>query len=199
MRIRPINDKRVCVECHSDETKIQYHARYCCESWFRAEKYGKSGWLCRTCWTRLRRRIFGRPKPNNTPERLEARRRYLREYVRETRTYHYYKFLQYRLARNVRIKTKLMQILGQNCCQTCGFAIFQALVFDHINNGGRTDHVRFRDTKTLQMYYIKHPDAARKKLQVLCANCNTIKQHRVYQVGQRKPQLYIQSRIISEA
>jgi len=71
-------------------------------------------------------------------------------------------------SRDERIKRKLFLILGQDSCMKCGFSDKRALQFDHINGGGN------KDIKTLT-YYVNHPEEARQKLQVLCANCNRIK------------------------
>jgi len=71
---------------------------------------------------------------------------------------------------------ELRQILGQPVCINCGFGDSRALQFDHINGNGNKDRKRFAKGGTNKlMYYILHPDEAREKLQVLCANCNWIK------------------------
>ena len=67
-----------------------------------------------------------------------------------------------------------MDILGDKCVK-CGFNDKRALQFDHINGGGLKDRIRFKAAQTMYKFYINNPELARKCLQILCANCNTIK------------------------
>lgn len=85
--------------------------------------------------------------------------------------------------RNVRrpIKDKertkcLFFILGGYKCVKCGFRDHRGLEKDHINDDGYLDNQRFSDDRSRDLYYVCHPEEARKKLQVLCANCNAIKE-----------------------
>ena len=52
--------------------------------------------------------------------------------------------------------------MGKYCCQSIG--------------GGNIDRKRLGDhVRKVIAYYILHPEEARLKLQLLCANCNTKK------------------------
>tara|TARA_Y100000310_G_C20124403_1_gene552955 strand:+ start:163 stop:495 length:333 start_codon:yes stop_codon:yes gene_type:complete len=89
---------------------------------------------------------------------------------------------QYRLqeARNVRLS--LVALLGDKCnCNgincwhkgPCDIKDKRILQIDHINGGGWKElqacgSSRYRD-------YLKDPDMAKQRLQVLCANCNWTK------------------------
>jgi len=87
-------------------------------------------------------------------------------------------------------KSLVVDILG-GACAYCGFADLRALQIDHINNDGyltRRKHGR-TSTKTIMKYIIEHPEEAKKRYQVLCANCNTIK---AYEHLQHPDQPYIQ-------
>ena len=82
--------------------------------------------------------------------------------------------------RYYRLKESLVHILGQYWCQKCGQHDKRCLQLDHINGGGcyeysKSPRAKFSSVKKMQLYYIQHPDEARKKLQILCANCNWIK------------------------
>lgn len=68
-----------------------------------------------------------------------------------------------------------MEVLG-NCCKRCGFSDERALQIDHINGGGVQE---LRNTPSYARYrWIRdNPEEAKKKYQVLCANCNWIKRH----------------------
>lgn len=70
-------------------------------------------------------------------------------------------------------RNNLFQILGDKC--SCGFDDKRALQFDHINENGLKDLKRFGNKNAMLYYYSKHPEEAREKLQILCANCNWIK------------------------
>jgi hypothetical protein len=72
----------------------------------------------------------------------------------------------------MKLRLKLFDILGHVCVR-CGYDIdIRALQFDHINNNGKEE----RSKSSFLNYYTKHPEEARKKLQVLCANCNVLKE-----------------------
>lgn len=76
----------------------------------------------------------------------------------------------------LRCRLKALDILGSSC-SVCGFSDFRALEIDHINgNGQREREVGFH-SRTMHLFIIANPDQAKKKYQVLCANCNRIKKH----------------------
>lgn len=80
------------------------------------------------------------------------------------------------------VNERLFEILG-NKCVVCGFSDRRALHFDHIYNDGHLDRQSSagkRKTKNVsewKMKYATDPDLARSRLQVLCANCNAIKEY----------------------
>jgi hypothetical protein len=86
--------------------------------------------------------------------------------------------LQFRLRRvkyNEERRAKLFAILGGAKCAVCGFLDVRALQIDHIKGKGLQDARRFSSRDSLSSYYLNHPEEAKEKLQVLCANCNWIK------------------------
>jgi len=76
----------------------------------------------------------------------------------------------------VKCRQELMEIIGYKCIR-CGIDDGRVLQFDHINGGGNEERIRFRSSNAMVRYYIRHPEEAIDKLQVLCANCNWIKRH----------------------
>ena len=78
---------------------------------------------------------------------------------------------------NRKLKIELLNILGGPKCSKCRFSDTRALEFDHINNDGKIDRLRWKTYGTYRfiLYYVKRPEEAKAKLQVLCANCNRIK------------------------
>ena len=71
------------------------------------------------------------------------------------------------------VRSGLFKILGGKKCVQCGYSNELALAFDHIYNDGHLD----RKSKNYSMErYVNNPSLARDRLQVLCYNCNTIKE-----------------------
>lgn len=77
-------------------------------------------------------------------------------------------------ARSMKYRTDLLNSLGGKCIQ-CGFSDMRALQLDHINGGGGKELRAFKNQYRMYRFYTEHPDIAKEKVQVLCANCNTIK------------------------
>lgn len=75
----------------------------------------------------------------------------------------------------LRYRAALHDILGWICIKCKYSEDVRALQFDHINGDAIMDRKRFGSLQAAIAYYVHHTDEARQKLQVLCANCNTIK------------------------
>lgn len=75
---------------------------------------------------------------------------------------------------NANLKSRLMNILNQYSCVRCGLSDTRLLAFDHIQGGGRSERKKLKGNKSTVIYYVHHPNEARQKLRVLCANCNWI-------------------------
>ena len=71
------------------------------------------------------------------------------------------------------LRTKLMNLLGTACVR-CGFTDMRALCLDHINGGGHKEFLKYTGA-AIYRYYLKDPNLAKGNLQILCANCNSIK------------------------
>jgi len=73
------------------------------------------------------------------------------------------------------IRLQLIEILGKRCVQ-CGYdEDVRALQIDHIYGDGMKEYRQFRSKYSLYRYYLKNPELASGRLQILCANCNWIK------------------------
>ena len=86
---------------------------------------------------------------------------------------------EYEKQRRKTLRIALIYELG-TYCNKCGFnADIRALQLDHINGGGlREMRERFTNTNSkMWRYYLNNLNEAKQKLQVLCANCNTIKKY----------------------
>ncbi len=86
-------------------------------------------------------------------------------------------YREVRRENRVNVRKEIQQFFGGICCK-CGFEDWRALQIDHINGGGLHDPL----TKGHQLWkfrkYLKeNEEDARKKYQLLCANCNWIKKH----------------------
>ena len=85
----------------------------------------------------------------------------------------------YRAVYHEEEKTKLFNLLGGKKCRKCGYdKDVRALSFDHKDNDGNK-HRRKKgySDQTRYVYWLKNPELAKKKLQVLCMNCNQIKRY----------------------
>lgn len=111
---------------------------------------------------------------------------YQRNYSRKYRVENREKFLRILglSARKQRYKHKnfLFELLGNKCSNPkClvpnGCDDIRCLQLDHINGGGTKEYKKFKVVNSLYYYYFKHPEEAKEKLQILCANCNWIKRH----------------------
>ena len=74
-------------------------------------------------------------------------------------------------------KNLAFEILGGYICSNveCGFNDHRALHIDHIHGDGRLDRDSHSRQNNLFRFIITNYDEVKKKLQILCANCNQIK------------------------
>ena len=68
-----------------------------------------------------------------------------------------------------------MDILGGRFCIKCGFKDIKALQFDHIHGNGKQRREQFKSQYQMISFYYHNLDIAKKEIQVMCANCNSIK------------------------
>lgn len=73
------------------------------------------------------------------------------------------------------LREKLFEILGGKKCVNCGFSDERALGFSDVDDKAVFDNIRRGGAASSWGKYISDPELARKKLQVLCLNCNQIK------------------------
>ena len=76
----------------------------------------------------------------------------------------------------VSLKEKLFEILGGKTCSSCGFKDERALGISHMFDDNSFDSIRRGGAASSWGKYISEPDIAREELEVLCLNCNEIKQ-----------------------
>ena len=74
------------------------------------------------------------------------------------------------------LKEKLFEILGGKACSSCGFKDEKALGISHMFDDNSFDSIRRGGAASSWGKYISEPDLAREELQVLCLNCNEIRQ-----------------------
>ena len=109
------------------------------------------------------RESFGTPK--NQQNRDEAYRKNSKDY-NPTNSNSFYSTL----------RTKLFTILGEKKCASCGFDNEKALGFGQIDDIESFDYIQRAGAVSSWEKYISDPELARKKLQIICLNCNMIKQ-----------------------
>jgi len=76
--------------------------------------------------------------------------------------------------RTLRRRKELISFLGGECVH-CGISDTRCLQFDHKHGGGCKEVKLFKGQKSMFMFYYRNPHIAQFKLQILCANCNSIK------------------------
>lgn len=74
------------------------------------------------------------------------------------------------------IKEKLFEILGGKKCHSCGFRDQRALGFTLRGDPSTFDEIRRGGFAASWGKYISDPELARKKIQILCLNCNAIRE-----------------------
>jgi RNase P subunit RPR2 len=73
-----------------------------------------------------------------------------------------------------RVRTKLLALLGGSCFE-CGTN--KRIEIDHRQAGGNMDRITRGSNWQMYRYYLKHPDEAKEKLQLLCKSHNLRKEH----------------------
>ena len=77
----------------------------------------------------------------------------------------------------------LLSLLGRICVK-CGYdQDDRALQLDHIDGQGWKERRKHSNYTTWLNFYYKNPEIAKKKLQILCANCNAIKKIEMKEYG----------------
>jgi len=136
---------------------------------------------CRQCGAEFRGRLrqqfcsfrcAGKSKVHLVVARNKARRIYPENGL-STQKNHYRAHRVRLLSKDKNLRLSVIRLLGGQCAH-CGYDDMRALVLDHKNSDGHID--RRRLGHKIARYYIHHLDEAKINLQVLCANCNLIKQ-----------------------
>ena len=163
---------RICNRCNSNKTRVKSNGQ---ELWYKDKTNGLS--LCNRCYTkeytvehpeyRIRWDIYKKTS------KLYKRKKRLTDKIYKQSTKGKVSTKRY----NHKIKWRLISILGDGSCSKCGLFDLRFLQFDHINGRGIDDHKMFNRQQKIYLFYLKNPELARQKLQILCANCNWIKRY----------------------
>jgi len=82
----------------------------------------------------------------------------------------------WRRKRKEKLKRRAFSLLGDKC-RICGYSDFRALQIDHINNDGvKERQIRKSNPPAFFNRILKSIKNKEGKYQLLCANCNTIKE-----------------------
>jgi len=112
-------------------------------------------------------KVVNREKKRISEARFREKRRRTRP---EWRTF----INNYLARRKMSRRRKLIEMLGGKCVK-CGFnSDWRAFQIDHIKGGGCQERKRLR---TIDAYYKDIEKEGGRKYQLLCANCNQIKQY----------------------
>jgi hypothetical protein len=161
--------------------------RRCIECGKEAVKLKLAHSLCNTCYSRQYHRKRSETDPDFRKRKYETDVQWRKK--------NYVKYRGYQQAYYLRShdtisasrhkmydsnKQALLELLGSKCsnpnCLISGGCIdIRCLQFDHVNGGGGLDRKKFTRSSQFFRYYLNHPEEAKLKLQILCANCNWIK------------------------
>jgi len=110
--------------------------------------------------------------------RSKIRHMQKRDIINAQHRAHYLVTRTYKLAQNRNwhqtLRMSVITMLGGKCAR-CGFSDTRILQIDHIEGKGREARKKFGQGVNEWYYYLKHPEEAKKNLQVLCPNCNWLK------------------------
>lgn len=113
---------------------------------------------------------------------IEKRRALNRNWIINNRDRYNASKARYRM----KLKMEVMRLYSDPvCCVRCSFAVLDGLVLDHINNDGATHRKEAKlagrnSGMGSRIYEHIRKNGKIEGLQVLCANCNTIKQLRYW-------------------
>ena len=74
------------------------------------------------------------------------------------------------------LRKKLFSVMGEQKCANCGFEDERALGFELTDDAGSFDYVQRAGAASSWEKYVSDPDLAKQELQIICLNCNMIKQ-----------------------
>ena len=98
-----------------------------------------------------------------------------KEYVRNYQKIHKDKKRIWAMNDKRRVRQKLLIFLG-NVCVVCGTT--ERIEIDHKQAGGCADRISKGNNWEMYRYYLKHPEEAKEKLQLLCKTHNLHKEHK---------------------
>lgn len=78
------------------------------------------------------------------------------------------------------------------CCAICSRTDSRMFIFHHFNADGKEDRARFGNNRNglkMKVYYTKHPDEARMKLQIVCYLCHKEKFSETLQLRKRRKEV----------
>jgi CxxC-x17-CxxC domain-containing protein len=74
------------------------------------------------------------------------------------------------------LRNKLFSVLGEKKCANCGFEDERALGFEQTDDVSSFDYIQRAGAASSWEKYVSDPELAKKELQIICLNCNMIKQ-----------------------
>jgi len=131
--------------------------------------------------TRLNQREYDRRFKANHPEYLARRRIWNREWIRNNRAS--YNKSKWKYRDELKAKAIAFYSNGTSACVWCGFNDLDALCLDHINDDGAADRKELKisgrgNGSGSRTYEALASRGWPSGYQVLCANCNMIKEVR---------------------
>lgn len=103
-----------------------------------------------------------------------------RKYCKKYKASHPDRVMMDRIDRQRRTRLKAVTYIGEPKCARCGYTDLRALVIDHRNNDGNKERQGSIGKRGV-CYFLKilrmPQEEAKSRYQILCANCNMIKEN----------------------
>ena len=113
-------------------------------------------------------------------ERIAYQCKYVKAHVEQHRKWN---LANYHSCRSKLLNTLKIRCSNPDCTVPRRRLDPRCLHIDHRNGDGYLDKKRFNSYTIMVRYYSKHPEEAKLKLQMLCANCHVLK---TYANGENK-------------
>jgi len=179
MRESKIRDKELCKHCEKLFVDLDKHKGNCRKNPENKERFHneRMEYLSReNIKSRVQSQkatVWRKWYPDNSKRLIEKRKK---NYPKEKDKLNSQRNIR-RPKNDEKTRNSLFGVLGGYICAQCKFNDHRSLDIDHIHNTGHLDNKRFSDDRQRNAYYVKHPIEAINNLQILCSNCNTIKEY----------------------
>lgn len=158
-----MSKKKICANCGAE---MDRHSKKCRKCYLKSVEKDPEEW-------RVRHNAYSKKWRKENHERSNEIAKISQRKWRENNRVFYRKM---RKLHRENVRKEILSFFGGVC--RCGFGDWRALQIDHINGGGLHDPlIKGHQIWRFRKYLKENPEEARRKYQLLCANCNWIKRY----------------------